>query len=541
MRNITLVRNNKPIAHLDMYDFLTKGEAKGNLRLQDQDIIRVPPFDSRIELAGEVKRPGIYEALNGQTLMAMLTYAGGFTDNAYKDRIKVYRNTARERSVADVDSAEFRTFAVQSGDIFTIGTLLNRFTNRVEISGAVFRPGFFALENNLTLKDLIAKADGPTEDAFASRGIIYRLKPDNTQEVLSFNLNDVIAGKTDIPLLREDKVIIASKLELREAYTVTISGEVMHPGDYEFGENMTVEDLIIAAGGLKEAASTKVEIARRIRSGAGNAPDAPTTAILHHEITRDLTNGQQKLQPFDQVTIFPDPGYSVQKRVTIKGEVLYPGQYSISKKNERLSDLLKRAGGLTATAFVEGAVLIRSMRQGEVESLLRKKKLDALEKQSTDTTKSKAIVDKELTSQSGMVGIDLAKILKKAGSSYDLVLEENDIIQIPKQLQTVQVSGEVLYPMRVKFDDGKGMRSYVSGAGGYTSKALKKRSYVVYANGTAASTKHFLVFNFYPKVKPGSEVFIPVREERRKVSAVEVASIATSTATLALLIFTLFR
>ncbi len=543
-RKIQVVRNNKVIATIDIYDFLMNGATKGNILLQDQDIIKVSPYEIRVEMKGEVKRPGLYEAVKGETIKNMITYSGGFTDNAYRERLKVFRNTNKERSVADIPVESINTFNPQSGDVFTIDKLLVRFSNRVQINGAVFRPGFFALEEGMTLSKLILKADGLKEDAFTERGIIYRLKLDNSTEVLSFNLKDITSGKTDISLKREDIIQIASKLEMREAYTVSISGEVLKPGSYPFGENMKVEDLIIAAGGLKESSSSKVEISRRLKNSDPNSKTGDIATIIKYEINKEnlISTSDIVLMPFDNISIFPSPGYSIQKNIRIEGEVLFPGQYSISKKNERLSEIISRAGGLTAQAFAEGAILIRTTTLSDIDEIIKKKKLEAITKQSSDTIKGNMLSEKESAeSKSNIVGINLYKILKNANSSSDLYLEDNDIIRIPKLLQTIQISGEVLYPVKVKYESGNGFKSYVNGAGGFSARSLKSRSYIVYANGTAASTKHFLFINFYPKVKPGSEIIVPVREERRKTSAIEIASIATSVSTLAFLLITLFK
>jgi len=535
-RKIQVIRNNKVAATVDVYDFLMNGTTKSNIRLQDQDIIKVSSFEKRIELKGEVKRPGLFESLKGESLSNLIDFAGGYTDNAYKERIIVFRNTKKEKSVADVPFSSISNFSPQSGDVYMIDKLLVRYTNRVQLNGAVFRPGFYALEDGLTLKALIDKADGLKEDAFSERGIIYRLKDDNSTEVLSFNVKDVLSGKNDLALKREDNVQIASKLEMREAYTVTISGEVIRPGEYRYGENMKVEDLIIAAGGLKESSSKFVEISRRIKNSDQNSNSAQIATIIKYEINKDnfKTTSDIVLMPFDIVNVFPSPGYSFQKTVNIEGEVLYPGLYTISNKNERLSDLIKRAGGLTSQAYPEGAILIRTVREDDIDAIIKAKKTDAITKQSSDTIKGKDLTEKEaVASNSNIVGINLAKILKKNNSSYV------DKIRVPKLLQTVQITGEVLYPVKVKYEKGNGLRSYINGAGGFSARSLKSRAYVLYANGTAASTKHFLFFNFYPKIRPGSEIIVPIKEDRRKISALEIASIATSASTLVFLIITI--
>lgn len=538
-RNIKVIRSGKVIATVDVYEFLMKGDAKGNVRLQDQDVIKVSPYEVRVELKGEVKRPGYYEVAHDESLEDVLSFSGGFTDVAYKDRIKVFRNTGREKSVADVPSDMFMMFTPQTGDVYEIGRVLERFSNRVEIRGAVFRPGIFALQEGLTVSGLIKKAEGLTEDAFMSRAIIYRLKEDNSAEVISFDVKEVMNGK-DIPLKREDVIEINSKLDLKENYTLTIQGEVLTPGVYPFAENARVEDLIIIAGGLKDNASLKkVEIARRVKTPEGtNAP--AFTEIFTYQITEDLkTNSGFMLMPFDIVTIYTLPNYMPQRNILLEGEVLYPGQYTIGKQRERISDVIKRAGGVTEFGFTEGAVLIRTKKLSAADEVIRKQKLEALQKQTKDTTRTKEMADKdELTS---IVGIDLDKIMKKPGSKYDLVLEDGDMIRIPRVMQTIRVSGEVLYPVRIRYNKGKGFKKYVSGAGGYSQRAYRRGAYVVYANGSAEGTSKFLFFNIHPRIKPGAEIIIPPKEERKKLSGVEIVSISASITTVAVLIVTLFR
>lgn len=541
-RNIKLIRDGKTIATVDVYDFLVKGEIKNNVRLMDQDVIKVSAFENRIELVGEVKRPAYYEVGKNETLKDLIAFAGGFSDEAYKDRIKVTRNTGKERSVADVPNEMFGMFVPKSGDVFEIGKIIDRFENRVQINGAIFRPGAYALEDGLTISKLIKKAEGLTEDAFMSRAIIYRLKEDNTSEVISFDLNDVLAGKNDLPLKREDQIEINSKLGLREEYVISIFGEVLHPGKYPFAENARVEDLIVAAGGLKENASRKkIEIARRLKTD-GTTATAEAAKIITYEVDEDLKNKQDIfLMPYDIITIYSLPGYSAQKNVNITGEVNYPGQYTIAGKTERISDLIKRSGGVTNFAFTDGAVLIRTTTLTQTDKLIREQKLDALRKQSKDTTNLQESIENQVGNLTSIVGIDLTKILKKPGSKADLLLESGDIINVPNYKQTVKVGGEVLYPVRIPYERGKGYRTYVHGSGGYTQKALKKRGYVVYANGRAKSTKNFLGVKIHPKILPGSEIIVPAKEERQKVSVAEVVSITTGVTTLLLLVVTLLK
>lgn len=543
-RNIKVIRNGKVLTTIDVYEFLLKGEAKGNVRLQDQDVIKVSSYEKRVELKGEIKREGFYEVTTKETLKDVIEFAGGFTNDAYRDRVKVFRNTSKEKSVADIPSELINMFTPQAGDVYTIDKVLSRFSNRVQISGAVFRPGYFALDEGLTLGGLIKKADGLTEDAFLSRALLYRLKPDNSLEAISFNVSDILNGK-DIPLQREDNIQILSKLKLHEKYTVSIAGEVMNPGNYAFAEGMKVEDLILTAGGLKESASkTKIEIARRIKSIDVSNPSSEVSSIITYEVNDDLKSADGKevvLLPFDVVSIYKLPGFATQRNITIEGEIVHPGQYTLMRSNEKISEIIKRSGGLTATAFAEGAVLVRKRKLSGIDAYIKKKQIESLEKQSKDSVRAKELSESEFSDNLSIVGIELKKILKNPGGEYDLIMEEGDIIRIPRETQTVKISGEVLYPVSIQYQKGKAFNRYVRGAGGYTQRALKKKGYVVYTNGSAESTRKFLVFNIHPKVRPGSEIIVPPREEKRKLTAVEIVGITSSLATLVLVITTLAK
>lgn len=543
-RNIKVIRNGKLLTTIDVYEFLLKGEAKGNVRLQDQDVIKVGSYQTRVELKGEVKREGLYEVTGRETLKDVIDFAGGFTNDAYRDRIKVVRNLAKEKSVADVPADIWNMFVPQAGDEFIVEKILNRFSNRVQINGAVFRPGYFALDGGLTLAKLLKKADGLTEDAFMSRALIYRLKPDNSLEVISFDVSEVLNGK-DINLQREDNIQILSKLKLREEYKVAIAGEVLIPGEYPFVENMKVEDLIITAGGLKESASkTKIEIARRIKTVDVNNASAPVSKIITYEVNDELKTADGKeivLLPFDVVSVYRLPGFEAQRNITLEGEVVHPGQYTLTRSNEKISEVIKRSGGLTAGAYIEGAVLVRTKKLTGVDLYIRKKQLESLARQSKDSSKAREIAEMEFSDNVSVVGIYLDKILQNPGGPYDLRMEEGDIIRIPRETQTVKITGEVLYPISIRYKKGRTFNNYVSRAGGYSQRALKRKAYVVYTNGSARSTRKFLVFNVHPKVKPGSEIIVPPREERRKLSAVEVVGITSSLATLVLIITTLVK
>lgn len=544
-RNIKLVRANKVIAKIDMYDFLINGNSKGNIPLKDQDVIKVEPYDARVELKGYVKREGFFEVLPKENLANLLAYAGGFTPSAYTNRIKVVRNNGSQKSVADVEKTAYAMFLPKNGDVFMVDSILNRYENRISIEGAVFRPGYFSLEGNNSLKKLIANADGLKEDAFTSRATIVRKKMDNSLEVLSVDLNEVLNGSGDILLQREDKVNIASKTEMRESFSITITGQVLKPGKFPFAENMHVEDLIIMAGGLKEAASIdNIQIAQRINTVDKKNLQSSISNVIVYAAQKDLrskSDSTYTLKPYDVITILAQSGYQEQKQVIVNGEVMYPGTYVLSKSNERISDLLKRAGGITAKGFPGGAILIRAKGKSYQDNILKENKIETLRKLSKDTTKLSDEIEREVSKTVDIVGINLDNILKNPGSKEDLYLRENDVLEIPFVKQTVLVSGQVLYPVRSRFTGSGRLRKYVSSAGGFSSEALRSRTYVVYANGTAKDTRNFLFFKFYPKVKPGCEIVVPVKETRRPISTMEAVTIASSLTSMLLIISTLLK
>ncbi len=544
-RNIKLVRANKVIAKIDMYDFLINGNSKGNIPLKDQDVIKVEPYDARVELKGYVKREGFFEVLPKENLANLLAYAGGFTPSAYTNRIKVVRNNGSQKSVADVEKTAYAMFLPKNGDVFMVDSILNRYENRISIEGAVFRPGYFSLEGNNSLKKLIANADGLKEDAFTSRATIVRKKMDNSLEVLSVDLNEVLNGSGDILLQREDKVNIASKTEMRESFSITITGQVLKPGKFPFAENMHVEDLIIMAGGLKEAASIdNIQIAQRINTVDKKSLQSSISNVIVYAAQKDLrskSDSTYTLKPYDVITILAQSGYQEQKQVIVNGEVMYPGTYVLSKSNERISDLLKRAGGITAKGFPGGAILIRAKGKSYQDNILKENKIETLRKLSKDTSKLSDEIEREVSKTVDIVGINLDNILKNPGSKEDLYLRENDVLEIPFVKQTVLVSGQVLYPVRSRFTGSGRLRKYVSSAGGFSSEALRSRTYVVYANGTAKDTRNFLFIKFYPKVKPGCEIVVPVKETRRAISTMEAVTIASSLTSMLLIISTLLK
>jgi protein involved in polysaccharide export with SLBB domain len=553
-RKIQVIRNNKVVSTVDVYDLLLNGIQKGNIRLQDQDVINIPVYQSRVEVAGEVKRPALFEVLSGENLADVIRFAGGFSNQAYTAQIKVLQNTNKERSITDVPAESFNTYGPLNGDKYVVEKILDRFANRVEISGAVFRPGEFELDKGLTLKGLIAKADGLTEDAFLNRGYISRLNTDNTPSLISFDVAKIIAGtEPDINLQREDKVTISSLFDLRDEYKVSIQGEVRQPGTFDFGESMSLEDLIQMAGGFKEGATpNRIEISRRVKNSDALSKSAKTAELFTVDVDQNLKlqGDTFKLQPFDIISIRNSTGYEVQRQVKIEGEVLYPGVYTITSKDERISDLVKRAGGLTPSAYTEGASLKRpgpdaanlddknaiDNREEEERKLLNLKRLQQSGAKDTATSE---INQKIITSD--LVGINLDRILKSPGSRFDLLVEEGDILRVPKQLQTVKVTGEVLSPNSIVFSPRKTFKQYVSGAGGFTFNAYKKGAHIRYANGSVQAASKFLFFNNYPKVLPGAEILVPKKAEREPLSVQGWIGIGTAVASLAAIVVSLLR
>ena len=550
LRQIEIIRNNKIIRKLDVYDFLLRGDQQNNIRLQDQDIIRIPPYQQRVELIGEVKHPAIFEVLSGENLQKLIEFAGGFTELAYTARVKVLQNTSKERRMNDVSATDFKSYLPKLGDKFYVEPILERFENRVSIDGAVFRTGDYALTDGLTLSQLIRKAEGPKEDAFLNRGYLTRLKPDNTTEVIAFDLSAILSGKEgDIDLKREDKILIPSIFDLRDEYKVQIDGAVRKAGEFEFAENMALEDLIIQAGGFSESGSAKrIEVARRVKNGEASSAISKTAEVYQIDVDPQLrfSKSQFILQPFDIVSVRNALGFEEQRKVHLKGEVMYPGTYVLSRKDERISELVKRAGGLTEEAYVSGASLKRPGPAGlakfkgynnsdaEVINGEEKiKQLSRLQKNTKDTVQNQL---REEIMASISVGIRLEKIMARPGSNLDLIMEEGDTLIVPRRLQTVKVSGEVLSPISMVYRSGKSLKQYVREAAGASAQAMMKKAYVLYANGSVKSTHSAFGIRFYPRVKAGAEIFVPVRPERNKMSTQEILGITSGVASLGAII-----
>ncbi|MBO3699776.1 SLBB domain-containing protein, partial [Roseivirga sp. E12] len=583
-RDIRLIRNNKLISSVDVYSFLTDGIRSGDMRLKNGDVIIVKPFNTRVELVGEVKRPGFFEISKGQNLRDLLAYAGGFTSNAFKSTVTVKRRGEREREIIDIQSDEFDQFKPVDGDLIEVGAILDRFSNRVIIDGAVFRTGEYQLTEGLSVKRLIEKAGGLRGDAFLTRATIYRTDEDFSQNTIPLDLEKLMDGTiSDVPLLREDVLRITSIYDLREESFVQISGEVQEEGVWPFFNQMTVKDLVILAKGLRESASgALIEISRRNK----NSTSSSRAEIIRLSIDKDLSirNSEQEieLQPFDQVYIRKSPGYDVQQQVTIEGEVVAPGLYTISRKDERISDILKRAEGLTQYAFPQGAILIRrtefsddksndeisqkylqQLRQKVLndESKLKSSSQDRLIERLNkiggkgridsgydrvggkfkrdlieDITKQDSLIKNIVIKEKEPVAMDLHKILESPGSKYDFIVKSGDIISIPGKLETVRVAGEVTSPLNLRYDAEYSFKDYIHKSGGFLVSAKKSRSYVQYPNGARVGVKRFLFFKKYPKIEPGSTIFVSRKPERQAVNFQAIITAVGSVATLALVV-----
>ena len=513
LRDVRVIRDNRTIANLDFYEFLMKGEQKDNVRLEDRDVVFVSNYQCRVEIKGEIKQPGLFDMKQGESLKELIYFAGGFTSKAYTQRVKIFRKTGTQYKVLDIPATRQDTVKLVNGDEVLIDPILSIFENRVEISGAVMRPGVFALDSASTLRQLIRKADGLRGDAFKTRVLIYRIRPDMTTEVIPIDLESMLQGNNDFHLQKEDIISIAFVSDLLETYSVQIKGEVKRPGTYPFLQNMTIEDLILQAGGLLDAASlSRIEIARRIKNDTTLSPDNRTSTIYQFPVSEDLklTGPASKfiLVPFDVVAVRRSPGYSKPPVVRIEGEVIFPGSYSLTGKTDRISDLVSRAGRFTPEAYLKGASLIRkvSLTGQQVRSKTRKTLIPI-----GDTSfRVDTITDNEV-----VLGIRLEKIMNKPGTKDDLVLMAGDVLRIPKNAQTVRVTGAVQYPAIVPGIYGKRAKAYINRAGGFTTGANRSKVYVIHANGSVTTTRLGWFFtNHFPKVEPGAVIVVPKRSTK---------------------------
>lgn len=532
LRTIKVNRGGKEVADVDIYDYLLKGRNDLDIRLQDGDVIVVSPYQNLVGFRGKVKRPMRYEMKGEETVGDLLNFAGGFTGDAYKKAVRVIRKSGREHQVFNVDATDFGQFVLTDGDAVSVDSVMSRFENRIEIRGAVYREGLYALGDAVsTVKQLLEKAEGLRGDAFVNRAVLYRERPDFTLEVEALNIAGILNGSvTDVKLQKNDVLYIPSVFDLQEEYTVTIGGAVGIPGTYKYAGNMTLEDLVIQAGGLKESASmVKVDVARRIKD-----PKSTEVGELRAEnFTFTLKDGlivsgdkKHTLSPFDEVYVRNSPGYQVQQNVGIEGEVLFDGTYVLSKKGERLSDLVKKAGGLTPEAYARGARLTRKLSVNErarVETLLK------LTKQGGRDSIDVGRLD---IGNTYYVGIELRKALDNPGSDYDVVLREGDRLYVPEYAGTVKISGAVMYPNTVVYQKNEKLKHYIEQGGGFADRAKKRKVFIVYMNGTVSKSKTFSKAN----AAPGCEVIVPTKAPRKGSSLAEIMSLASSTTSMAAMV-----
>lgn len=548
MRNIKVYRNNRLVSVVDIYDYILNGKLTGNVRLADNDVISVGPYDCLVNITGKVKRPMYYEMKRNESVGTLLKYAGGFTGDAYKKSVRIVRKTGREYSVYNVDEFDMSAFHLADEDSVSVDSILPRFSNMVEVKGAVFRPGMYQVGGDInSVKTLIEHADGLREEAFTARAVMHRMKKDRTLEVVPVDVEGILDGTVpDIPIQNNDVLFIPTKQEMMEEQTITIHGEVQYPGIYKYADNETLEDFVLQAGGLKQTASTvKVDVSRRIVN-----PKALTTdSVIARTYTFALKDGFVidgtpgfKLMPFDEVYVRKSPGYYKQQNVVVEGEVMFSGTYTLSKKNQRLSDLIKSAGGVNDRGYVAGARLERKVNESErarMEAVLKKAKEEAeqMEIEAAKENKKIDLKDSEKIKKFEIpefysVGIELDKALANPGCDADIVLREGDKIIVPQYNGTVKINGAVMYPNTVGFQKGKKAKYYINQAGGFSEKAKKSQTYIVYMNGTIAKVSQ------NAKPKPGCEIVVP-EKEINKMTIAEKMTIGTSVASIATMIATL--
>ena len=552
LRNIKVYRNNRLVTTVDVYDYILNGKLRGNIRLADNDVITVGTYDCLVNVTGKVKRPMYYEMKRSESMKTLIGYAGDFASDAYRKSVRVIRKEGTRHSVFNVGEFDMASFRIADGDSVLVDSVLNRYSNMVEVKGAVFRPGMYQLGEGInSVKSLMEQSEGVTEDAFTTHAVMHRMRKDRTLEVIPVDIEGIMNGTvSDIPLQNEDVLFVPTRQDVQEEQTITIHGEVQYPGVYKYAANETLEDFVLQAGGLKESASmVNVFVSRRIVN-----PKAMTTdSVIGQSFNFALKDGFViegepgfVLHPFDEVFVRKSPGYYPQQNVMIEGEVNFQGSYTLTKQNERLSDLVKKAGGVTTVAYVEGARLERKlndaerMRYEESVKMQRHQREDALMEQALKSNRSVGEIQAGMTAsqekliipETYPVGIELEKALAHPGSDYDLVLREGDRLIVPAYTSTVKVSGEVMYPNTVSYQAGKPVSHYINLAGGYGSKAKKRKTYIIYMNGDVAKV------GCNTKVMPGCEIVVPQKAISR-MSTAETITIGTGVASIATMIATL--
>lgn len=535
LRNIKVFRQGRQITSVDIYDYILNGKLTGNIRLAEGDVIIVGEYDCLVNITGKVKRPMFYEMKRSESVGTLLKYSGGFTGDAYKKSIRLVRKAGTQYSIYTVDEFEQNTFTLEDEDSLSVDSIIPRFQNMVEVKGAVFRPGMYQVGGNISsVKQLIEAAEGVTEDAFTPHAVMHRMKEDRTLEALSVDVQGILNGSVaDIPLRNEDVLYVPSKKELQEEKTITIHGEVMYPGIYKYAENETVEDFVMQAGGLKDAASVmKVDVSRRIYDQYATT-SSDTIARMYTFKLKDgfIIDGQPNftLQPFDEVYIRTSPSYIKQRNVAVEGEVIYPGKYTLEKKSQRLSDIIAQTGGFTNWAYIKGARLERTITPDERLRMQSVQKMLAIQNNDNDTID----VSQLDFGETYYFAIDLEKAMNAPGSSADVVLRDGDKIFIPQHTNSVKINGNVMYPNTVTYKEGKGVKYYIKQAGGWGNRAKKSKTIIVYMNGSAEQVGHGV------KIEPGCEIIVPSKQKSQKMSTAEVVALASGTASLATMIATI--
>lgn len=535
LREIKIFRGGNLVSTLDAYQFLVFGEGQ-NTKLQDQDVVLVKPYVNRIEIAGEVKRPAIYESILGESFEQALNFAGGFNSNAYKKSVSVRRNLENRKTVETINGEQFASFVLQDGDKIDIGVIQNQFVGRIRLEGAINHPGEFELKEGMMLSEAIELADGFRADAFMNRAIIIRQNDDLSLTSVAFSPQELISGSNDVPLHSEDLIKIQSIYDLQEDFTISIRGEVQKPGEYAFVEGMTVENLIYLANGFKETATkSSVEVARRVTEDQEGSNSI--SELFNLPISEDLKLSSEDklftLMPFDLIVVRKSPYYENQVIVEVEGEVLYPGKYALNTKYDRISDIIKRAGGYTDEAYPKGGTLIRETEYFDEAqaSEVKRLRIQSLGKLDSTTAEGSFSINKKEA-----IAIKLDEINRNPGSTIDLILKEGDVISVPKELQTIRVRGEVYFPNNLIYEKKMGFKEYLALSGGHTQDAKLTNAYVIYPNGSAKIVKNFLWFKWYPKIEQGSEIIVPGKQERRKLSPQEIIGITSGIGTIALII-----
>jgi protein involved in polysaccharide export with SLBB domain len=541
-RNIELIRNNKVLVVADLYDFIVKGDQKANLSLHDNDVIRVPFATIQVNLDGGLNRSGIFEMKEAESLQSALDYAGGFKSNAFKGSLTGTRYTDIERKIIDIKKDNFSTFKLQNGDSLYVDSLVEKYENRVYITGSVFKPGVYSIDDGMDLKSLIVKAQGLKEDAYTGRANLVRKSIDLKKEYKSINLKNIIANTERFLLQKEDSIHVVSSVELREVKNVQLNGPVVSPGNFVFEDSLTLQALILQAGGfLENAELTSIEIGRRKSNIDPAVSGTNTSEIILVQLNKDLTRIGKDiyLQPYDIVSIKTDPSKIKQISVKLSGELKYSGNFTLENPNERISSLVNRAGGLLPYADVEGAKLVR--RKELVDTAQLKRLANATTSIKSRLNKDTLKVDESLVAQTTEVAVDLKRALEKPGSNADLSLKDGDELIIPRYINTVSVEGEVLKPVSVQFEEGRGIGNYINAAGGYSRNALRSKAFVVYSNGRSSKTTNFLGMRFYPKVKAGSTVYIPLKPEQKGFDPSKLGVLISALTSLSTIFVLLFK